>query len=166
MRKQEHIDSAGHLYHIIGRTSRHSTIKIAYAFLRPLRAHFDTIAMRGISGCIPGSILAYKLNKSIAIIRKPKSVESTHSRYETEGNRDCRTYLIVDDLVDTGQTIRDIILKMLHLTDGKARLYGLYLTKPAGLLDEKFYLVDQFGFTGARELYEYEQEMLYKYSKS
>ena len=81
---------------------------------------FKVIAVRGVSGLLFGSILAYRMNKGLVVVRKPG--ESTHSGMVVEG---CfpdvgEGWVIVDDLVATGGTVAEIIYRM-----GPSNLSGL-----------------------------------------
>ena len=68
---------------------------------------FDTVAVRGVSGMTLGSILAHVLKKNLCIIRKD---DGSHSCRELESGRHFQgRYIIVDDLIDTGKTIKAII---------------------------------------------------------
>jgi hypothetical protein len=58
-----------------------------------------------------------------------KSGEETHG-LSVEGNRQAKRYIIADDLVDSGRTVRDIMAGVALLTSYKARCYGLYLFRP------------------------------------
>jgi hypoxanthine phosphoribosyltransferase len=68
---------------------------------------FDTIAFRGMSGCLVAPTLAYVLNKYMIMIRKDN--EKSHSSFKVEGNVNARRVLIVDDFVSTGETVQIII---------------------------------------------------------
>lgn len=84
---------------------------------------FDTIAFTGMSGCLFAPILAYTMKKEIACVRK--SSMGTHSDCIVEGFYNTKKYIIVDDFIASGDTIKRIILKMLkHARD--ARCVGVY----------------------------------------
>jgi adenine/guanine phosphoribosyltransferase-like PRPP-binding protein len=72
---------------------------------------FDTIAFSGFSGALFGPTLGMALNKYIAYVR-PSGYDNCHSIYSVEGPSREAMYIIVDDLVDTGNTLRRIITKM------------------------------------------------------
>lgn len=68
---------------------------------------FDTIAVRGISGVLLGSPLAIKLNKNLCVIRKS---DGSHSSNNLESGLSCQgRYLIVDDFIETGSTVKAIV---------------------------------------------------------
>lgn len=71
-----------------------------------LNLSFKAIAFRGTSGALIAPIIAYKLNKNIICIRKLE--ERNHSGYRMEGVRGNFDYIIIDDLIDSGATIRAI----------------------------------------------------------
>lgn len=69
---------------------------------------FDIIVVRGVSGLLWGTPLAIKMRKGLCVVRKE---ESTHSCYGVEGivPEQGDKYIVVDDLIDTGDTIQKII---------------------------------------------------------
>lgn len=72
---------------------------------------FDAIACRGLSGALVASIVAAKLDKPLVVVRK--KIEGTHSSYGIEqGVAGPFRYVIVDDLIDKGGTVRAIIEKI------------------------------------------------------
>ena len=68
--------------------------------------NFDTIAFRGMSGAMVAPLLATKTDKNLMMVRKPKS--DCHSKKIVEGYRRVKTYIIVDDFVDSGLTFVEI----------------------------------------------------------
>lgn len=91
--------------------------KIIVESLRVLRPHskeFDAIAFRGFSGSMLGPILAFALKKKMIIVRKEK--EPSHGS-SIEGAR-CNRYIIVDDFIAGGMTVRTIISKIAASTIG------------------------------------------------
>lgn len=71
---------------------------------------FDAIVVTGVSGQMFGGPLAYTLKKPIIVVRKKK--DNSHSLHSLEGVIYCKRYFIVDDLIDTGKTIKNILGKM------------------------------------------------------
>jgi orotate phosphoribosyltransferase-like protein len=76
--------------------------------LKPHVKKFDTIVFRGVSGAMIGPALALKLKKEMIIVRKS---DNSHSIYKgrIEGNLEAKNYLIVDDMICTGCTIKEIL---------------------------------------------------------
>lgn len=68
------------------------------------KVEFDAIAMRGASGMLFGAPLAFLMNKGMILVRKPE--ELNHSYRTVEGLASGKKYIIVDDLVSTGATVR------------------------------------------------------------
>lgn len=80
------------------------------AATKALRSHnFDTLAFRGMSGAFLGPALAARLNKQMILVRKN---DGSHSPYLVEGNTNARRYIIVDDFVDSGETMTAITEKV------------------------------------------------------
>lgn len=101
------------------------TLKLCESTVRHL--DFDTIAVRGNSGLLLGSPLAIKMKKDLLIIRKDS--ERSHSGNKVEGWGFRQKILIVDDFIETGNTIDDIYESIAETCDSyKIRgilLYGV-----------------------------------------
>jgi adenine/guanine phosphoribosyltransferase-like PRPP-binding protein len=102
-------------------------LKDAEEYLLQHLPPFEVIACRGVSGLMFATLLAYRMKKGLAIVRKPS--ESTHSCMAVEG---CiPTYndkwLIVDDFISTGNTVTQILNMM-----GRHNLIGAYFYKYTG----------------------------------
>ena len=72
--------------------------------LEPHKDKFDSIAFKGNSGSMVAPAVAVALGKAITLVRK---ADGNHSSRNVEGLLNCR-YIIVDDLIDTGSTVRSI----------------------------------------------------------
>jgi orotate phosphoribosyltransferase len=68
----------------------------------------DAIAFRGVSGALVAPCVADRTGKSLLVVRKPSSEEDRHSSLRVEGEMDIHSYVIIDDLVSTGQTLNAI----------------------------------------------------------
>ncbi len=79
---------------------------------------FDAIAVRGFSGAIPGSIVAYMMRKPLIVVRKDKTVESTHGgsiEVLSKNPLPPKTrYVFLDDQI-SGGTTRNAVIKSLEL---------------------------------------------------
>lgn len=69
---------------------------------------FDAIAFMGNSGALLAAPLALTLDKPMILVRKPFKKEECHSDYICEGFRVAKSYIIVDDFVQTGTTVNYI----------------------------------------------------------
>jgi adenine/guanine phosphoribosyltransferase-like PRPP-binding protein len=80
------------------------------AGLKPISEQFDAIAVRGLSGLLLVSAVAAKLDKTVIVVRKRQEVQNRdcHSHNFCEGDRGARTYIILDDFIDTGATAQAI----------------------------------------------------------
>lgn len=107
---------------------REKVIKQAVKLLSPRLDEFDVIACRGYSGMIVAPTIAYLLKTEIFIVRK--SGEATHSAKSCMGSLGYR-YLVIDDFIQTGETIRqitqelDIEHKRFDMKPGE--IIGIYL---------------------------------------
>lgn len=95
-----------------------------------LKAHvdkFDAIAVMGYSMAFIAPCVADALHKHLILVRKPN--EFSHSNYAVEGTM-CKKYIIIDDLVCSGETIETIKQKMGDFFYCNAKLVGIYLYQP------------------------------------
>lgn len=65
---------------------------------------FDAFAFRGMSGALIAPILAAKFNKNLLMVRK--NTEGSHADDLVEGDNIPQRYIIVDDFVASGRTLR------------------------------------------------------------
>lgn len=86
---------------------------------------YEAIAFTGLSGAVLSSALAMKFNKLLYCVRK--SGENRHSDYEVEGPSNGLRYIIVDDLINSGDTVRRINAKVAEHTSKQAVCVGIYL---------------------------------------
>jgi len=93
---------------------------------------FDSIAFTGVSGAALAFPLSVSLDKSLLCVRKRG--ESNHSPFVVEGYIDTMSYIIVDDFVHSGATIRRII-REIKLVAPAAIAKGIYLYKDQYNLD-------------------------------
>ena len=113
--------------------------------LKPHLGKFDSIAFCGVSGALFGPMLAARLRKHMIVVRKPQSAENTHSIHNVEGYLRSKAYIIVDDLVCTGKTLKYIVE-----TIDKAQ--GAEKAKAVGLVC----------YQQGQNLYEYQKQPVYK----
>lgn len=74
--------------------------------LKPHVDKFDTIVFRGTSGALVGPAVALALDKPMLFIRKPSS--DSHYSGICEGNVVTENYVIIDDFISSGNTLRAI----------------------------------------------------------
>lgn len=86
---------------------------------------FDTIVFRGFSGAVVGPAVALRLRKPWVLVRKVG--DSSHSPRAVEGNVS-GSYVIIDDFIDTGETVDKITSTF---SDGLC--VGVYLYSPSWL---------------------------------
>ena len=83
---------------------------------------FDTIAFRGASGALFAPIVAHLLKKEIFYVRK---LDGSHSYADYEGFIESEKYIILDDFIGSGDTLR-AIHKVMQKENPKASLVGFY----------------------------------------
>ncbi len=79
------------------------TVKQVIKMIKARGLKFDAIACRGVSGLLIAPIVAMRLNKTLIVVRKG---EKTHSCYVVEGDHAAKRYLILDDFIASGATVR------------------------------------------------------------
>lgn len=108
---------------------RRAAIREACVVLK--RHEFDSIAVRGTSGLLVGPAVADRLNKRLVVVRK--GAEGHHSDRTVETpNRDgdayretVSRYVIIDDFISEGETVRAII-KEVKRVDKASQLVGAF----------------------------------------
>lgn len=102
----------GYLHRGLTHDSLKTTVNKIVKKLKTNNIHhtFDAIAFRGISGALFAPLLAAKLDKNLFAIRKPDV--RAHSYRSVEGDYDSKRYVIIDDLICSGETIRAIMETM------------------------------------------------------
>ena len=106
-----------------------TTYKAIVRQIKKDNIQFSAIVFKGVSGAIVAPLVAYKLNKSCIVVRKEN--EKTHSYQGIEVPDDefdtCKNYIIIDDLIDTGKTIINIIRKVDEMMVSSPKCVGIYL---------------------------------------
>jgi adenine/guanine phosphoribosyltransferase-like PRPP-binding protein len=83
---------------------------------------YDSIAFMGMSGALFGPELSRRLNKHLIMVRK--STNDTHSSSLVEGYYKGKNYIIVDDFIASGKTVRNI-RKRIKKFNPKAKCVGI-----------------------------------------
>lgn len=91
--------------------------------LQPWKDEFDAIAFRGVSGAMVAPTVAYLMGKHVLVVRKS---DGNHSSFRVEGPVNLDRYVIVDDLLCTGNTINVIQMEVLRHNE-KAKCVGVCL---------------------------------------
>lgn len=124
------IRSASWLQPILQRGGLTAEVDKAADALGSLR--FDAIAFTGLSGALLGSAVAMRLEKLLYCVRKVG--ENRHSDHEVEGPLGEFRYVIIDDLIHTGGTLRRIIRQVRQHSDNQAKLVGIWLYRDNKLI--------------------------------
>lgn len=84
---------------------------------------FDTIVFRGMSGALIVPTVADRIQKAMLMIRKGDS----HSTWNVEGNILLKSYVIIDDLIASGETIRNILEGVASTAENVTDCKGIFL---------------------------------------
>ena len=115
------IQGAAHTSRVLNHKYRNSVIIKAICSLRKIENDFDSIACCGVSGLMVVPQIAEILNKNIIVVRKD---EKRYSEFFIEGVTPSR-YVVVDDLICSGDTIKHIIGSISDDTP-RAKCIGAY----------------------------------------
>ena len=130
------MNHANHLRYLFDVTRRNITIDLVLKEVEEKKYEFDAIAVRGTSGLLVGSIVAHLLGKEICIVRKNN--EGSHSLFNVEGPEGIEPkFLIIDDCVDSGETIVHILAAIKASSEG-AKCVGAIMYNR--LVDKEFWL--------------------------
>ena len=83
----------------------------------------DAIAFTGTSGAAAAYPISYKLKIPLVCIRKARS---SHYQDLYEGRTNIGKYIIIDDCIDTGRTVRRI-RKIIKNEASQSKLVGIFL---------------------------------------
>lgn len=100
---------------------------------------FDAIAFTGSSGAALAFPLSYLLKLPLIHVRKGNS---HYFSGQIEGTISSKKYLIVDDFIDRGNTIRRIIRNIKRELGDQAKPVGIYLYAPDAESRYFFYRTD------------------------
>lgn len=110
-------------------------VDMCKGLLEPIENDFSVIVVTGLSGALVGPTVALEMGKFLVAVRKD---ESKHSDYQVEGLRGSYNYVILDDLMSTGKTVRRLIEAMGEHTAYQAKFIGVALYRYNGPFGGKF----------------------------
>jgi len=120
------IKCAGHLHIALNPDMLAKTIPLIVSHLS--HYDFDAIAFRGLSGALVAPIVAMQMGKTLIAVRRRN--ESRHTTHLAEGDLGARRYVILDDFICSGDTVRAIVSGIeAEFTDG-----GLSVPECIGVL--------------------------------
>lgn len=120
------IQGCSHTCRVLNHKVRNKIIIKAVCDLRKIADQFDSIACCGTSGLMVVPQIAELLNKNIILIRKKN--EKRYSNFTIEGASPFR-YIILDDLICSGDTVRHITRNISH-EYARSKCVGLYCYMP------------------------------------
>ena len=101
------------LYHPHAQTKDGSKFREAVAVcikaLEQIEGKYDIIAVRGASGTVIGSVVAYQLNKLLMVVRKNNERVHCYQVYSMYGEPRPERTVFLDDFIERGGTYRAII---------------------------------------------------------
>ena len=118
------IQSCSHLKSVLDPSTRQGVIKKAIEELTPIAQTFDAVAFCGNSGALVAPIVADALNKTILLVRK-SGIDC--ASYEIVEGAVASRYIIIDDLVCSGKTLRHIQQSIKKHHFAMSECSGIYL---------------------------------------
>lgn len=115
---------ATHIASTVNRFTRNHVIEDCVKILANFE--YDTLAFQGASGIGISLILAHLLQKEVILVRKIGEPRQAYVRYASEGYRQAKRYIVVDDLISTGMTVARVIKGVRDLAP-QAELAGILL---------------------------------------
>lgn len=113
---------ADYLDNQLNGTALAGTIDEVVATLEKVKDKFDVIAFRGMSGALVAPAVAARLGKDLIMVRK--TTDNSHSYLATEGRVNCKSFVIIDDFAQSGETVRTIFREVLEFVGRYGSLYS------------------------------------------
>jgi len=114
------------------KTLRQTTNKII-STIKKNKIEFDAIAFRGLSGSLVAPIISLDIEKPLIVVRK----DASHGD-KIEGYVSADKYIIIDDFIDSGKTIRSILKSIDAMCVGII-LYDHEVNEPLSNFLPKYY---------------------------
>ena len=127
------IQGAAHTSRLLSHRYRNKIIINTYSYLNKLDTYYDSIACCGTSGLMVVPQIAELLKKNIIVVRKKKD---GYSDFLVEGPSS-KCYIIIDDLICSGNTIKHII-KNIKSETPRSKCVGVYCYMPEESVYRKY----------------------------
>ena len=114
--------NSSYLIDVIDPAKGRRTLKAFIAYIKASKVQFDTVICRGVSGLLVAPAVAQSLKKHLIVVRKQ---DGNHSGALLEGFRDAKRFIIVDDFICSGNTIREQLNAMANGQSG-AQCVGIF----------------------------------------
>lgn len=122
----DHLDCVDYLKNLLNIARLPGVVDQVCKNIVASKLKFDTIAFRGLSGALICPLVALRLGKEMVVVRKNTS--DTHSSHAVEGYRYARRYIVIDDCICTGETIRALHAALRNRpSSADAELVGIFL---------------------------------------
>lgn len=119
------INHTGYLRQIFSNPDEfRKTVNGLVDFIEDRELEFSHIACRGMSGVTIAAPLAYALHKSLIVVRKTKADSHAEQLVEGVPVHHPFSYLIVDDFIVSGNTVRTIVDEITY-KNSQASLVGV-----------------------------------------
>ena len=116
------LQGCDHTTMLLNPKNRNSIIEKCCKEILENEISFDSIACCGISGLLIAPVVAEKIKKNLIVVRKKN--DTRYSPFQYEGVIP-KTYIIIDDLVCSGKTIKHI-MNTIQEDCPNAKCFGVY----------------------------------------
>jgi orotate phosphoribosyltransferase len=123
-----------YLKHLVDVARLPETVTKLVKLIKDSEVEFDAIAFRGMSGALIAPIIAMKLKKNMLMVRKD---DGNHFGSNLEGVESSERYIIIDDLICSGNTLR-IIREEVTKRIATAQCVGVFLSRESWSNKHKF----------------------------
>ena len=123
------LNHSGYLEQVYTEGQLKKTVKKLHDFIKSQNMKYDAIAFRGSSGAAVAYPLSYITGIPLIYVRKTE--ERSHGRRIEATRVDKPRYIIVDDLIGTGDTIKNIVHAIEEYEPG-SRCIGVFLYAVSG----------------------------------
>jgi hypoxanthine phosphoribosyltransferase len=128
--------------------------------LTPVETEFDAVLCTGLSGIVPSAIYCYMTGKRLVVLRRPN--EGSHGQW-LEGSVYDTNYVIVDDFVATGDTLKRLLSISENFDNPRPKYLVLYGGNTAQAPGEPWFHNSVHGYsikkTAHKHLFRIEKEM-------
>ncbi len=133
--------NSAYLMDVVNPENAPKVLNTLIKYIKSSKVQFDTIICRGTSGLLAAPYVAMKMKKHLIIVRKS---DGNHASVATEGYRNPQRYIIIDDFIATGNTVR-IIIKTIeeNFRNNNPKCVAIFCYRSCG---DKFTLKRDLGF--------------------
>jgi orotate phosphoribosyltransferase len=124
MLETHQIEANETLQKVLSPTLLQDTCSSVVGMIEESKVKFDAVAFTGLSGALVAPVVCLMLNKYPLVVRKDEEI--SHSYLRVEGPIGAFNYIIIDDLLCYGKTVRRM-LNHIETNKPASKCVGLFL---------------------------------------